>query len=66
MWVLPAPVSSAMMMFRFKLSSSISCWYPRVERIGIGDGTPSHGLASTSSGILCQNQFGGVVRRGVI
>ena len=51
MWVFPAPVSSAMMMFRFKLSSSISTWYPRGRKIGGSDGISSLCVVFTLSGI---------------
>jgi hypothetical protein len=47
--VFPDPVSSAMMMFRRRLSSSISCWYPRVGGISDIWAGPFWGAASCTS-----------------
>ena len=70
MWVFPAPVSSAMTMFRLKLSSSISCWYPRVSKVGTTDDgdVPSVRVEASSCGIWIGRQVAGIIveRKGCV
>lgn len=57
------------MMFRRKLSSSISCWYPRVEKDDFNDdgsGSPSHGIEVSSSGIWGEREVVGIFEKGIV